>query len=123
MSDAASMNFCGGGRRCKPATRATFSRQRGGGQAIRCSFRRPLWWRLARGDRPPRGRATGITDWSPVVAEARRRTQAISMHGRADEVSELLKLLGNPQRLLIACLLCEGEYAVSEIEEKLGIRK
>jgi len=57
------------------------------------------------------------------VAEARRRTQAISMHGRADEVSELLKLLGNPQRLLIACLLREGDYAVSEIEEKLGIRQ
>jgi DNA-binding transcriptional ArsR family regulator len=45
------------------------------------------------------------------------------MHGRADEVSELLKLLGNPQRLLIACLLREGDYAVSEIEEKLGIRQ
>jgi DNA-binding transcriptional ArsR family regulator len=57
------------------------------------------------------------------VAEARRKAQAAKMHGRADEVSELLKLLGNPQRLLIACLLCEGEYAVSEIEEKLGIRQ
>jgi DNA-binding transcriptional ArsR family regulator len=57
------------------------------------------------------------------VAEARRKAQATKMHGRADEVSELLKLLGNPQRLLIACLLCEGEYAVSEIEEKLGIRQ
>ena len=57
------------------------------------------------------------------MAEARRKAKAAKMHGRADEVSELLKLLGNPQRLLIACLLCEGEYAVSEIEEKLGIRQ
>jgi len=77
----------------------------------------------ARRDCPPRGRPTGITAWSPSVAEARRKTQATGMHGRADEVSELLKLLGNKQRLLIACLLCEGEYAVSEIEEKLGIRQ
>jgi DNA-binding transcriptional ArsR family regulator len=45
------------------------------------------------------------------------------MDSRADQVSELLRLLGNKQRLLIACLLREGEYAVSEIEEKLGIRQ
>jgi DNA-binding transcriptional ArsR family regulator len=57
------------------------------------------------------------------MAETGRKKQAVRLHGRADEVSELLKLLGNPQRLLIACLLCEGEYAVSEIEEKLGIRQ
>jgi DNA-binding transcriptional ArsR family regulator len=57
------------------------------------------------------------------VADARRKTQATGMDSRADEVSELLRLLGNKQRLLIACLLREGEYAVSEIEEKLGIRQ
>jgi DNA-binding transcriptional ArsR family regulator len=57
------------------------------------------------------------------MAETGRKKQAVRLHGRADEVSELLKLLGNPQRLLIACLLCEGACAVSEIEEKLGIRQ
>ena len=57
------------------------------------------------------------------MTETRRKKQAAGMYGRAEEVSETLKLLGNPQRLLIACLLCEGEYAVSEIEEKLGIRQ
>ena len=58
------------------------------------------------------------------MAETRRKKQAAGMmHGRAEEISEILKLLGNPQRLLIASLLCEGEYAVSEIEEKLGIRQ
>jgi len=58
------------------------------------------------------------------MAETRRKKQAAGMmHGRAEEISEILKLLGNPQRLLIACLLGEGEYAVSEIEEKLGIRQ
>jgi DNA-binding transcriptional ArsR family regulator len=57
------------------------------------------------------------------MAEARRKKQPAGLQGRAEEISEILKLLGNPQRLLIACLLCEGEYAVSEIEEKLGIRQ
>ena len=57
------------------------------------------------------------------MAETRRKKQPAGLHGRAEEISEILKLLGNPQRLLIACLLCEGEYAVSEIEEKLGIRR
>jgi DNA-binding transcriptional ArsR family regulator len=52
-----------------------------------------------------------------------RKERAAGMHGRAEEISEILKLLGNPQRLQIACLLCEGEYAVSEIEEKLGIHQ
>ena len=57
------------------------------------------------------------------MAEARRKKQLARLHGRTEEVSEILKLLGNPQRLLIACLLCEGEYAVSEIEDRLGIRQ
>jgi DNA-binding transcriptional ArsR family regulator len=57
------------------------------------------------------------------MAETRRKKQPAGLHGRAEEISEILKLLGNPQRLLIACLLYEGEYAVSEIEEKLGIRQ
>jgi DNA-binding transcriptional ArsR family regulator len=57
------------------------------------------------------------------MAETRRKKQPAGLHGRAEEISEILKLLGNPQRLLIACLLCEGEYAVNEIEEKLGIRQ
>jgi DNA-binding transcriptional ArsR family regulator len=57
------------------------------------------------------------------MAETRRKKQPAGLHGRVEEISEILKLLGNPQRLLIASLLCEGEYAVSEIEEKLGIRQ
>src|ERR1700726_5074684 len=57
------------------------------------------------------------------MTEHGRKKRAAGMHGCVEEVSDILKLLGNPQRLLIACLLCEGEYAVSEIEEKLGIRQ
>jgi len=51
------------------------------------------------------------------------RQQAEPMHGRAEEIADLLKLLGNPQRLLISCLLAEDEFAVSAIGEKLGIRQ
>lgn len=48
---------------------------------------------------------------------------ASDLAARVGEVADLLKLLGNPQRLMIACLLAEGECAVSEIEARLGIRQ
>lgn len=56
------------------------------------------------------------------MADAPRGAVA-SLQPRAEDVADLLKLLGNPQRLLIACLLAEGEFAVSQIEERLGIRQ
>lgn len=40
-----------------------------------------------------------------------------------DEASELLKALGNPNRLSIFCMLLEGERSVAEIESELGIRQ
>lgn len=55
---------------------------------------------------------------APVPAFAAR-----DLATRVVEVADLLKLLGNPQRLMIACLLAEGECAVSEIEARLGIRQ
>jgi|ThiBio_1000_plan_1041568.scaffolds.fasta_scaffold00625_11 ArsR family transcriptional regulator len=39
------------------------------------------------------------------------------------EAADLLKLIGNPNRLAILCRLCEGETSVSEMEEELGIRQ
>lgn len=42
---------------------------------------------------------------------------------RAGEVSGLLKLLANPNRLLVACEIMEGERSVSEIEEHTGVRQ
>src|SRR5258708_19195878 len=100
-----------------------FSRGKDGGWAIRCSSRRRWWRRTARARRPRPGRRIGISVWSPPMAETGRKKQPAGLRARAEEISAILKLLGNPQRLLIACLLCEGEYAVSEIEEKLGIRQ
>lgn len=45
------------------------------------------------------------------------------MQARAEEIADLMKLLGHPPRLLIACLLAERAFAVSEIEERLHIRQ
>ena len=45
------------------------------------------------------------------------------MEARAGEVSALLKTLSHPARLRLACALAEREYAVGELEERLGIRQ
>lgn len=39
------------------------------------------------------------------------------------EASELLKLIGNANRLAIVCYLMETEASVSALEEELGIRQ
>lgn len=41
------------------------------------------------------------------------------MELKAKEVSQLLKLISNPYRLMILCILEEGEKTVSELHEQL----
>jgi DNA-binding transcriptional ArsR family regulator len=41
----------------------------------------------------------------------------------ATEVSELMKSLGNPKRLLILCQLVEGEKSVSELARLTGMKE
>ena len=43
------------------------------------------------------------------------------MRESAAQACGLLKALGNPERLLLLCQLSQGEFCVSELEEKLGI--
>lgn len=43
------------------------------------------------------------------------------MRAAAVEASGLLKVLANPERLLLLCELSQGERCVSELEEELGI--
>lgn len=43
------------------------------------------------------------------------------MHDKCEEVSALLKHFSHPQRLLILCYLSDGERAVSEIHEAVGL--
>ena len=46
-----------------------------------------------------------------------------AMQDRAGEVADLLKTLAHPMRLMLVCTLVEGEYSVSELEEKLDIHQ
>lgn len=39
------------------------------------------------------------------------------IHDKADEVSELLKLMAHKDRMVVLCLLSEGEMGVSELRE------
>ena len=43
------------------------------------------------------------------------------MHSAADQACTLMKVLSNPDRLMILCQLSKGELRVGEIEEILGI--
>lgn len=46
---------------------------------------------------------------------------AQQMQTRADEASELLKAMANPQRLRVLCLLVEGEKSVGEINAAIDL--
>ena len=46
-----------------------------------------------------------------------------TMRKKAAEVAELLKVLSHPRRLLILCLLAEGERAVGDLAALLDARE
>jgi DNA-binding transcriptional ArsR family regulator len=46
-----------------------------------------------------------------------------TMQGAAANACALLKVLANPDRLLLMCQLSQGELSVGELEEQLGIRQ
>ncbi|MCA1857471.1 metalloregulator ArsR/SmtB family transcription factor [Massilia oculi] len=51
-------------------------------------------------------------------------TQALNLHemrSAASQACALLKVLGNPDRLMLLCQLTQGEYCVSDLETLLGI--
>ncbi|MGH6761983.1 MAG: ArsR/SmtB family transcription factor [Phyllobacterium sp.] len=48
---------------------------------------------------------------------------AADMKARVDEASAFLKKLSNPDRLLVACVLVDGERSVRDLEDLLGIRQ
>lgn len=45
------------------------------------------------------------------------------LRAAAGEAVAALKVLGNPERLLLLCQMSQGELSVSELEESLGIRQ
>ncbi|ODV41013.1 ArsR family transcriptional regulator [Cupriavidus sp. UYMMa02A] len=46
-----------------------------------------------------------------------------TLQAAATDACALLKMLANPDRLLLMCQLSQGELAVGELEEQLGIRQ
>ncbi|MBB5426087.1 DNA-binding transcriptional ArsR family regulator [Paraburkholderia sp. JPY158] len=46
-----------------------------------------------------------------------------TMQASAEKACALLKLLANPDRLLVMCRLSQDELSVGELEEQLGIRQ
>ncbi|ALP67164.1 MULTISPECIES: ArsR/SmtB family transcription factor [Paraburkholderia] len=46
-----------------------------------------------------------------------------TMQAGAADACVLLKVLANPDRLLLMCQLSQGELSVGELEEQLGIRQ
>lgn len=47
----------------------------------------------------------------------------VDMQAAAARACALLKVLGNPDRLLLLCQLTQGEFCVSELESMLGIQQ
>lgn len=45
------------------------------------------------------------------------------LRANANAAGQLLKALGNPDRLLLLCQLSQGERNVSELESQLGIQQ
>jgi DNA-binding transcriptional ArsR family regulator len=57
----------------------------------------------------------------PAAAAVPPLPSALQMQPRAAEAAALLKALGNPARLLLACHLAEGEHSVGELGLRTGI--
>ena len=51
-----------------------------------------------------------------------RRTPSLAqMAAHAEEAAQLLRALANPHRLLVLCVLSEGELPVSELNERVPL--
>lgn len=45
------------------------------------------------------------------------------MEDNVGDASELLKAMASPHRLMVLCLLADGEHSVGELTEELGLRQ
>lgn len=45
------------------------------------------------------------------------------LRGAAEQAVSALKVLANPERLLLLCQLSQGEFSVGELEQQLAIRQ
>lgn len=49
------------------------------------------------------------------------RAEVARLHGSAVRVTDRLKAMANPSRLMILCQLAEGEKSVGEMEDVIGL--
>jgi ArsR family transcriptional regulator len=47
----------------------------------------------------------------------------VKLQSAAGEACKLLKVLSNPDRLLLLCQMSQGEFSVSELEALTGVRQ
>jgi ArsR family transcriptional regulator len=52
-----------------------------------------------------------------------KQIDLVKLHAAAGEACKLLKVLSNPDRLLLLCQMTQGEFPVSELETITGIRQ
>jgi DNA-binding transcriptional ArsR family regulator len=56
--------------------------------------------------------------------ESRGRSNELErMHSNAKRATDFLKALAHESRLMILCILAEGEKSVTELEHELGLRQ
>ena len=58
-----------------------------------------------------------------VAERTEPRSHLGSLATRARDASLFLKAMAHPNRLMILCLLCDGERSVSELEQLLALRQ
>ena len=58
-----------------------------------------------------------------MVTQDQDKLDLEEMRAAAARACGLLKVLGNPDRLLLLCQLTQGEFCVSELESMLGIQQ
>ena len=58
-----------------------------------------------------------------VAERTEPRSQLGTLASRARDASLFLKAMAHPNRLLILCILCEGERSVGELEQLLALRQ
>jgi DNA-binding transcriptional ArsR family regulator len=52
-----------------------------------------------------------------------KQIDLVKLQAAAGEACSLLKVLSNPDRLLLLCQMTQGEFSVSELEAITGIRQ
>ena len=55
------------------------------------------------------------------MAKPTEKIDLSAMHSAAMQASGLLKVLANPDRMMLLCQLTQGEHCVSDLETVLGI--